>query len=91
MRLQQKDSEICIHFVEQLFSLEMEYAYLQVKNHVLENFHLKFIYFVKNIGLVDSLFEGKKVSRRFQRTMNQNFLIKYVYAQKMIGLLFFLM
>uniref|UniRef100_A0A183I4Z2 DNA topoisomerase n=1 Tax=Onchocerca flexuosa TaxID=387005 RepID=A0A183I4Z2_9BILA len=28
-----------------------------VKNHVLENFRLKFIYFVENIGLVDSLFE----------------------------------
>uniref|UniRef100_A0A8R1XN92 DNA topoisomerase n=2 Tax=Onchocerca TaxID=6281 RepID=A0A8R1XN92_ONCVO len=33
-----------------------------VKDHVLENFRLKFIYFVENIGLVDSLFEDSFTS-----------------------------
>ena len=32
--------------------------YLAVKNHALEMFRLKFVYFVKNIPLVDTLFEG---------------------------------
>ncbi|PAV87722.1 hypothetical protein WR25_03759 [Diploscapter pachys] len=32
--------------------------YLAVKNHALEMFRLKFVYFVKNIPLVDTLFEA---------------------------------
>ncbi|VDK79923.1 unnamed protein product [Litomosoides sigmodontis] len=36
--------------------------FYSVKNHVLENFRLKFIYFVENIGLVDSLFEDSFTS-----------------------------
>ncbi|KAL3994763.1 DNA topoisomerase family protein [Acanthocheilonema viteae] len=36
--------------------------FCSVKNHVLENFRLKFIYFAENIGLVDSLFEDSFTS-----------------------------